>query len=243
MNNEQRIKAFNDQNSPFYIVDHEDGEFSLCFPLSYVPEKYEGFGQEAFNQYALQIGDPIMERGFYTHGDEYEWEEVFKKAFENDSNIGKIEFDCEASGFFCYTDDLSLLEDFGSRFRTICMDKEGFTDLVCVALKEAAIRQAEEDALKNTLRGFFMEWPDSDAEIRAPDGDIRITAEKGQQLVAGTVESVIVNDSAISAEDFQNQEITHYQQNLFSDNHFQIKTRWPEPSLQETENDESMNLC
>ena len=88
VNNKQRIKMFNDQNPPFYIVDHDDGEFSLCLALSFMPKEYEAFGQEAFNQYAMQIGDPIEDRGLYTHGDGYEWESVFKKAFENDSNIG-----------------------------------------------------------------------------------------------------------------------------------------------------------
>ena len=28
-----RIEAFNEANAPFYIVDHEDGKYSLCLPL------------------------------------------------------------------------------------------------------------------------------------------------------------------------------------------------------------------
>ena len=234
MTNEEKIKAFNRDNAPFYLVDHENGEFSLCLALSFVPKEYADFGQSAFNRYAEQIGDPIMERGLYTHGCGYEWESVFKKAFENDSHLSKISFDCEASGFFCYTDDLSLLADFGSRFRTMCMDEDSFGNLVCKALEEAAIREAEEEKLRNTLRGFFMECPKSEAEIRTPDGDIRLTAEQGQQLLNGTLKSLTVGGSEISAEDFLGMEITHIKQNLFCDEHFQIMTEWPEETIAPT---------
>ena len=79
MNIEQRIKAFNRANPPFYLVEHDDGTFSLCLAFSFLRGKYAGFGQDAFNQYAKQIGEPVKEDGFYTHGNGYEWESVFKK--------------------------------------------------------------------------------------------------------------------------------------------------------------------
>lgn len=68
MSIEQRIKAFNRANPPFYLVEHDDGTFSLCLAFSFLRGKYAGFGQDAFNQYAKQIGEPVKEDGFYTHG-------------------------------------------------------------------------------------------------------------------------------------------------------------------------------
>lgn len=144
MSIEQRIKTFNRANPPFYLVEHDDGTFSLCLAFSFLRGKYAGFGQDAFNQYAKQIGEPVKEDGFYTHGNGYEWESVFKKAFEKTPNISKIRFDCEAGGFFCYSRDLSVLEDLGSQFRKICLDKNGFAELVCTALEEAVIQDEEE---------------------------------------------------------------------------------------------------
>lgn len=67
INIKERIKAFDKANSPLYIVDHDDGRFSLCLQL-------KEYGQEAFNAYAEEIGDPVTEDGqFYTHGNGYEW--------------------------------------------------------------------------------------------------------------------------------------------------------------------------
>ena len=114
---------------------------------------------EAFNRYAERNGEPVMENGLYTHGSGYEWEDVFKKAFEMDENIGKIGFDCEASGFFCYAEDLTLLEELGRRFRALCMDTKSFESLVCSALQEATVRRAEAEELSGTIRGFLMECP------------------------------------------------------------------------------------
>ncbi len=140
----RKINRFNTENRPFYIVDHESGRYSLCLALSFLPKEYSHFGQEAFNRYAAEIGEPavIDGRGF-THGSGYEWEHVFAKAFEGDPDSGRIEYDCEAGGFFCYADSLSLLENFGARFRAICMDGEKFAQLVSTALKEAAKKEEQ----------------------------------------------------------------------------------------------------
>ena len=144
MDIKNRIEAFNRDNAPFYLVDHDSGEFSLCLALSFVPQEYRDFGQEAFNRYAERNGEPVMENGLYTHGSGYEWEDVFKKAFEKEDNLNKISFDCEAGGFFCYADSLSLMEDLGSRFKAMIDDTEDFANLVSSALKEANQDQNEE---------------------------------------------------------------------------------------------------
>lgn len=138
INIKERIKAFDKANSPLYIVDQDDGRFSLCLQL-------KEYGQEAFNAYAEEIGDPVTEDGqFYTHGNGYEWETVFRRAFADEPNLSKIYFDCEAGGFFCYADSLSLMEDLGSRFKAMVDDTEGFANLVSSALKEANQDQIEE---------------------------------------------------------------------------------------------------
>ena len=140
----QRIDRFNRENSPFYIVDHDSGRYSLCLALSFLPKEYEHFGQEAFNRYAAEIGEPAVTDGrIFTHGSGYEWEHVFAKAFEGDPDSGRIEYDCEAGGFFCYSDSLPLLENFGVRFRAVCMDGEKFAQLVGTALKEAAEKEEQ----------------------------------------------------------------------------------------------------
>lgn len=141
----QRINRFNRENRPFYIVDHDSGRYSLCLALSFLPKEYKLFGQEAFNRYAVEIGDPaaIDGRGF-THGSGYEWEHVFAKAFEGDPDSSRLEYDCEAGGFFCYSESLSLLERFGTRFRAVCMDGEKFVQLVSMALKEASEKEEQE---------------------------------------------------------------------------------------------------
>ncbi len=139
IDSKQRINKFNRENAPFYIVDHENGKYSLCLAFSFLEGEYEHFGQDAFDRYALEIGDPVMDDlGLFTHGNGYEWQTVFEKVFEGDPEGGRIQYDCEAGGFFCYAESLPLLEDLGSRFRAVCMDGEKFAEIVSMALKEAA---------------------------------------------------------------------------------------------------------
>ena len=231
MDIKNRIEAFNRDNAPFYLVDHDSGEFSLCLALSFVPQEYRDFGQAAFDRYAERNGEPVMENGLYTHGSGYEWEDVFNKAFQTDENIGKIGFDCEMSGFFCYAEDLSLLEEFGRRFRALCMDAKNFESLVCSALEEAAVRRAETEELSGTIRGFLMECPGCTADIQTPDGQLQLTAEMGSQLLDGSLTSIRIDECEVSAEELLRQQITHIQQDLFEPTHFQIKTQEPEVTI------------
>ena len=70
--------------------------------------------------------------------------QYFRRAFADEPNLSKIYFDCEAGGFFCYADSLSLMEDLGSRFKAMIDDTEDFANLVSSALKEANQDQIEE---------------------------------------------------------------------------------------------------
>lgn len=142
VDSEQQIGKFNRENAPFYIVDHGNGKYSLCLAFTFLEGEYKEFGQDAFNRYALETGEPVMDdMGLFAHGSGYEWQTVFEKAFESDPESNRIQYDCEAGGFFCYAESLSLLEDFGTRFRAVCMDGEKFAELVSRALKEAAGQQ------------------------------------------------------------------------------------------------------
>lgn len=150
----QQIKKFDEENKPFYMVDHENGVYSLCLPLSFLGAEYKDFGQEAFNQYAIRAGEPVMDGRFYTHGDGYEWQYVFEKAFEGEENLKQIIFDCEAGGFFCYSRDFEILAEYGRRFREMCMKKQEFTELVCSALSEDR-QPVEEEISTEGMTPFF----------------------------------------------------------------------------------------
>ena len=228
----QRINKFNAENRPFYIVDHENGEYSLCLALSFLEGEYENFGQEAFNRYAMEIGDPVSENGrWFTHGSGHEWRYVFAKAVEDDPDSKAITYDCEAGGFFCYAKSLPLIEKLGAHFRNICMDGEKFAGLVSAALKEAAEKERMDAEIQDTLRGFLMENPQGSADIMTPDGFLRLAAGQGQKLLDGSLKTVRIGNLEVDAEGLLQQEITHKQQDLFQKGYFQIKTKAPEQMM------------
>lgn len=232
MNIKERIEAFNKENRPFYIVDHDDGKFSLCLPLDFLRGEYEDFGQAAFDAYAIEIGEPPVDsRGFQTHGNGYEWEAAFRQAFADDPNIDKILFDCEAGGFFCYTTDLSLLEEYGAKFRKICTDTEKFTPIVSQGIKRMEQWLAEQEKLMSTVRGAFLENPSSTFDIMTPDGNIRITPQDAKQLLDGDVRIIHVGDVYLRPDELLNQEVDQQQTDIFDENLIRIKTQEPEQEL------------
>ena len=159
MNAERRIKEFNHENAPFYIVNHGDF-FSLCLLLGSIGQGNPEYGQYAFDAYAESVGKPVKKDGWYTYGDGYDWECTFKKAFENDTDLSKLDFDCESSGFFVYCADLSTLESLGSRFKALCEDTDYFKRIVTAAMSEAD-RKAHMDTSPPLIRGT--------RELRAED--------------------------------------------------------------------------
>ncbi len=131
----QRIEEFNKGNVPFCIVSDDGRNYSLCLFLSSDSNGF--YGKEAFETYAKEMGEPFKdEYGLYTHGSGYEWEAVFKKAFKNEEGLTQIVFDSEAGAFFCNCEDLSVLEDFGKRFKALCEDMDKFIPLVSAGIKE-----------------------------------------------------------------------------------------------------------
>lgn len=137
----QRIEAFNAGNAPFSLMDYENGRYGLSIPITFTQPPYSNFGQKAFDAYAVQTGEPVKRGGLFTCGNGYDWQYVFEKAFANDPLLKKLRFDCEAGGFYTRSNDLSALEQLGSRFREICDSGQVFQDLVCTALAEAEQKQ------------------------------------------------------------------------------------------------------
>jgi len=138
---EQRIEEFNAANAPFYIMDYGDDRYGLSLPISFLSPPFSNYGQKAFNAYAAQQGEEAKQNGLFTTGNGYDWECVFKKAFENDPLMENMKFDPEAGGFYSYSYDLSTLEQLGSRFKEICESGQAFRDLVCTALTEVEMKQ------------------------------------------------------------------------------------------------------
>ncbi|MBQ8238078.1 MAG: hypothetical protein IJZ39_08030 [Oscillospiraceae bacterium] len=137
----QRVAEFNAANAPFRLMDFEDGHYSLSLNISFLVPPYTNYGQQAFDAYAELGGAPAQQNGLFVRGSGYDWESVFQKAFESDPRLKAVRFDSEAGGFYCYSEDLSVLEDLGSRFRELCQAPQKFQETVCAALKEADQRQ------------------------------------------------------------------------------------------------------
>ena len=220
----ERIRRFEKENAPFTLYEHDDGKYSLGLRFSFFFGEYEDYGQEAFNQYALQIGEPVKKDGFYTHGNGYEWDAVFLKAFEDDERIMQIDTDSEAGSFFCVSDDLSLLEEFGSRFRTMCEDKDGFSKLVCQALAEAEQESAfhqENKTVKWYLNGSSL-W---EIEIITPEQNLHIEAGKGRDLCRGrnitATDSISGETVEVNAKDLLCYRVTDFDED-YENRHFTL---------------------
>lgn len=232
MDTKQRIEAFNAENAPFYIVDLENGVYSLCLPLDLLGDVYSPYCQEAFDIYAEERGEPASSpNGLKTHGGGYEWEAAFREAFAEDPNIKKILFDCEMGGFFCDANDLSLIEDFGRRFKAICEDTERFTPIVSQGIKKVEAQQAEQERLMRTVRGRLMQNPSAIFEIMMPDGHIRLTPEDGKALLNGEMPFVKIGGVTLAAFELLDQEITGSQTDLFDGGLIRLKTEEPEETI------------
>ena len=173
MNVEKRIERFNKRNEPFYLVNH-GSEYSLCFLLGGKPTVSGDYGQFAFDRYAVSIGEPVETDGWYNYGDGYDWEYVFKKAFESDNNLHSLRFDSEASGFFCFCEDLATLESFGSRFKALCENKPAFEKVVAEAMTEADQMRQESEKECQTIKEFIEQHLNCSFDMITPMGYVRL---------------------------------------------------------------------
>ena len=108
---DERLEEVNKRLEPFELYQCGNGKYGLSLPFSFLQEPYENYGQAAFNRFAEEHGEEAKNSfGLYTHGNGYEWEKVFQTAFQDDAGLGRISFDSEAGGFYCYCPDAALLE-------------------------------------------------------------------------------------------------------------------------------------
>ncbi len=221
---DERIIELNQELDPFYLVDLENGKFSLCAIINDMDDE---FGQAAFDAFALEIGASTRDEfGCISFGDGYDWEAAFQEAFKDDPNISRIHYDCESSGFFCDCDDLEILADFGQRLKELSLDAEKFTPIVLAAMKA----QAEQRRLLETVRGQLMAHPKATFDIVSPLGEIRITPDMSKMLLAGELATVQISGVQYADYELLDQPIKGQQTDLFDDNLIRMKTEEaPEP--------------
>ena len=235
----ERIARFGKENYPFYLVEHDDRTYSLCLVRDFLSNEYTDYGQYAFDAYAIQNGEPtVTKSGLYTHGNGYEWGYVFTKAFHKEPEFGKISFDCESGGFFCYSTEIDLLENYGRRFKQLVEDKESFTRLVAEALKEEEVIRKEQEKLDSQVRGFLMRHRRSDIDMLTPYGRFLLTAKVGQKLLNGRLEEIRIGETVLSTDEFLSMTVIAAREDLIEPGHFQMKA---ESKEQEQESCMSMH--
>ena len=236
METTRRINEFNQENRPFYIVDHDDGTFSLCLPLDLLNGQYADYCQAAFDNYAKSIGEPTTTPlGLKTHGHGYEWEAAFRQAFRNDPNIERVLFDCESGGFYCYCDDLDVIEDFGIRFKDVCEDTDHFYKMIAQGVLKQEKWEREQEQLMKTVKGRLMKHPSAVFEIKTPDGDVRISPNDIKMLLSGEMNTVVIDDCHYAAFELLDQEVLGMQTDIFDGNLIRMKTGgYDEPDFEMT---------
>lgn len=227
-----RIEAFNKANEPFYIVDHEDGKFSLCLPLCMLDSRYFPYCQEAFDAYAREIGkSPVDERGFFAYGNGYEWQAAFCHAFRDDPNLQKLYFDCEASGFFVDSTSLALLEEYGARFKKICEDPKAFTPIVSAGIKEMDMWVEEQMRKSETLWGQLMTRPDCTFVVHSSYGNFHITPQMAKEMLSGEKQTICIGSEYYPCQELLDHRIVDSQVDLFNHRLIRVCTIEPEYGL------------
>ena len=172
MTDKERIESFNNKNYPIWLSGGEGKPYCLAVNSLFLEDTDEIYNGYAFEKY---LKSHVPSKNEYGTG--YDWEVIFKRAFCNEKRLREIDFDSEMGGFYCYANDLSLVEELGVEFKKICDNKEVFQILLDKALSEAE-KMSVEQLLKN-------EW-DSNFTIQTPDGEVYITGEDRNQLLKKT---------------------------------------------------------
>ncbi len=167
------IEKFNAENEPFDITDL-DYKYSLALRLSIPEGEYKDYGQAAFDNYALDIGDEEN-----TYGDGYDWARVIKRVFRNYERLREVEIDPEQGCFFCNAKDISILIDMATKLQKLYENTELFERAVNVALSET---MSVEELLE---KGWKMGY-----SIETPKGIINITEEDIVRLLHGEMDKV-----------------------------------------------------
>ena len=233
---DERIEELNQDLDPFFLMSHDDGIYSLCLDS----DELNDDGRAAFNAYAKEAGKLVRdEQGFYAYGSGYDWEAAFREAFKYDPNLKRIHFDCESGGFYCYGFDLEMMANFGKRFKELCADTERFIPIVSEGIRQYDNRWAEAERQSHTIRGRIWACPKAEFEVKTPQGEFKVEAGEGKELLEGTRPSIIskTGDVELPAEDFLNQTVTVWQRDLFEKYLFRLKVESQpelEPEQEET---------
>lgn len=222
MSIKQEIEEFDATCKPFYLVDHDNGTFSLCLAFTFLDDDY---GQEAFNAYAREIGVPERDKhGIYSYGNGYDWEAAFKEAFKDDPNLSKIKFDCEAGGFFCNSDDLAVIKDFGQRFKVLVDDSSAFTKVASDGIRAYEKQRDDFAKIEFKIMGRLIRHPDANFMIRTVQGDVLLHPKETHELLEGSRDTLLVGGRHMKASDFLMQDAYYIQPDLFERNTYQLIT-------------------
>lgn len=179
MSKKQRVKDFNRENMPFRIYDFNDGKYSLGLPVDFLDGPFEGYRQEAFDQYAKSIGEEEN-----TFGSGYDWEKVFQKVFEQEKELQEIDFDSEAGGFYCNCNKFEVLESLGQRFKQMCDDAEKFTQMVVDALT-ASYQEDDYHEDNRTVKWYMQDVTRAKIEIVTKHYHLVLAERQGREILKG----------------------------------------------------------
>ncbi len=91
MNTTDMIAKFNRECRPFYLVDLQDGRYSLRLLLDSLVNEFAPYCQEAFNAYAVANGGESLTNGLYTYGMATVRPGVMKKAAYSEEKANVLE--------------------------------------------------------------------------------------------------------------------------------------------------------
>ena len=229
----ERIQAFNEKNSPLYLIDMDGESYHLCMQRDGLSDTDYFRVQDLFDAYAKANGEIAKEGHRHRYGGGNDWEAVFREAFKNDPNLQQIDFDCEYSGFYCECANFDIIEDFGNRFKEVFDNNEVLKRCINEGIPAEKERIAEEERLANCVEGYFLNHPHTDFYIRTADADYSLDAGMVKGVLDGSITSIKEEggDSFIDAEELLGLKVTAAQQDLFCEEFFRIKA---EPAPEQT---------
>ena len=215
-----------------------------CFQSGQTNESFlavvnEAFGVEIAQEELTAVAGDLAIEPETGEADTSKDETRTETGTEEMTEESKISFDCESGGFFCYTAEFDLLENYGRRFKQLVEDKESFTSLVAEALKEEDVIRKEQEKLHNQVRGFLMRHRRSDIDMLTPYGRFLLTAKVGQKLLNGRLEEIRIGETVLSTDEFLSMTVTAAREDLIEPGYFQVKT---ESAKQEPEQNSCMSM-
>ncbi len=225
---EDAINSFREVASPFYIVDHDDGTYSLCLPFTFCDDAITENCQKTFDAYAESIGVPAVNKyGIHAYGSGYDWEEVFRQAFQNDPKLQEVRFDSEAGGFFCNADDLEVLTDLGTRFYEICKEPDQFAMHLPAAMQRAENRQVwgkADVSAYTSIRDFLQQNPIATLTVVTTEGYVKLEPKDIRRMLVDEESAVCIGNRETTARWILDQKLGLSERNAADPNLLRIET-------------------